>query len=157
MRYACVIDLVKDLLMEDFATEGFMEKEVVKEVESRRVFGELNTGRWWVESAKLVPEDVVIVPLIFFTDGTWLSKNGAQNAQPVALTIGNFPLAVMNKHAAKRTVCYLPQIRANKIQRKKQQYKDMVREVYHGMWYAILGSVRRAQEEGGFTAEHNGR
>lgn len=43
-----------------------------------------------------------MVPLILYTDGTWLSKNGAHNIQPVVVTLGNFPRKIMYKKAAKR-------------------------------------------------------
>ena len=42
------------------------------------------------------------MPIVLYTDGTWLSKNGAHDIKPLCMTIGNFPIAVMNKDEAKK-------------------------------------------------------
>ena len=42
------------------------------------------------------------MPIILYTDGTWLSKNGSHDIKPLAMTIGNFPVDKMNQDAAKK-------------------------------------------------------
>lgn len=44
----------------------------------------------------------VLLPVILYIDGTWLSKGGGHNAIPMSCTIGNLPRHVMNKSSAKR-------------------------------------------------------
>lgn len=48
----------------------------------------------------------VLLPLILYADGTWLSKNGSHNIKPLAMTIGNFPRAVLNQDKAKKVMFY---------------------------------------------------
>ena len=79
-----------------------------------RIYDELNTGDWWNDTVKMkeMPKDATLLPIILYTDGTWLSKNGAHNAKPLSMTIGNFPRHVMNKNKAK-TVRWTPKLDKN--------------------------------------------
>ena len=51
-------------------------------------------------------QGAVLLPLILYADGTWLSKNGSHNIKPLAMTIGNFPRAVLNQDKAKKVMFY---------------------------------------------------
>ena len=55
-----------------------------------------------LQITKIWRQDATLLPIILYTDGTWLSKNGAHNAKPLSMTIGNFPRHVMNKNTAKK-------------------------------------------------------
>ena len=55
-----------------------------------------------LQITKICRQDATLLPIILYTDGTWLSKNGAHNAKPLSMTIGNFPRHVMNKNKAKK-------------------------------------------------------
>lgn len=50
----------------------------------------------------LFRKGAVLLPVILYIDGTWLSKGGGHNATPMSCTIGNLPRHVMNKSSAKR-------------------------------------------------------
>ena len=65
-----------------------------------------------LQITKIWRQDATLLPIILYTDGTWLSKNGAHNAKPLSMTIGNFPRHVMNKNKAK-TVRWTPKLDKN--------------------------------------------
>ena len=54
-------------------------------------------------------QDAVLLPLILYADGTWLSKNGSHNIKPLAMTIGNFLRKILDQDQAKKVTpsCFL--------------------------------------------------
>ena len=159
LRYGDVIDLTRSMIEdEELVNDGFMERVDRNSMRGgRRKYGEMDTGDWWVATESSVPEDAVLVPLIFYTDKTWLSRSGKHSIQPIAFTLGNFPLKTMNKHKAKKIVCYVPELSASEVVRRRDLFKRCSRRLYHDTWYEVLGSVRMAQQNGGFFAVWKGR
>jgi hypothetical protein len=106
VQYKNLLWQVASLLAAPSLQDGFLTNAEVLEdtFSSTRLFGELNRGLWWqrTEESGEVPEGAILCPLVLYTDGTWLSKNGAHSTQPLVLTLGNFPRDIMNKKAAKR-------------------------------------------------------
>lgn len=106
VQYTDILWQVTSLLAAPALQDGFMTTSDVADDEGGggRKYGELNRGLWWERTEKSgeVPNGVTLCPLICYTDGTWLSKSGTHNIQPLVVTIGNFPRRVMNKHAAKQ-------------------------------------------------------
>jgi hypothetical protein len=97
-----IVSLLKDPDLQ----EGFLTAPNVQyDDNGDRVLEEMNTGNFWVETQKLAPQGAVVVPINFYLDGTWLSNSGDQKTSPLCCTIGNFPLSVQNRSAAKRVSC----------------------------------------------------
>jgi len=58
--------------------------------ESRRIYGEMNTGNWWWDTQDQLPAGAIIVPVICASDKTHLTNfSGDQHAWLLYLTIGN--------------------------------------------------------------------
>ena len=157
-RFRSVVEMSRSLLNDaDLVSDGFMlDVSVEENEEGDRLYSELNTGLWWEHALSDVPEGATLLPLIFYTDKTWLSLKGKHTVQPIAMTLGNFPIRVQNKHEAKRTICYIPELTAPESSRKREAYKRFSRRLYHLTWEAVLRSVRSAQEEGGFKQMFGG-
>ena len=112
------------ILEDETLQDGFMEFPDIRGTGDSRVFGELNTGFWWESTQEDAPEVIfvdilghissnnpiflsadkgaVVLPIILYLDGTWLTKGGTHSCTPLSMTIGNLPRHVMNKSSAKR-------------------------------------------------------
>lgn len=99
-----------NLLASESATDDFMDGANLQyTANGSRLYSELNTGDWWAKTEKMdkMPEDAVLLPIILYTDGTWLSKSGSHSAKPLSMTLGNFPRHVMNQNESKKVVKYI--------------------------------------------------
>jgi hypothetical protein len=99
-------------------------------------------------------EGVLLIPLIIYLDGTWLSSNGRQNGKPLSMTIGNINQSRMNKNDAKRLIAYMPAIPGSKRLRKSARYKRAKRAMYHKVLEDMLLSVRAASTAGRYRYAH---
>lgn len=69
--------------------------------DDKRIYSEMHTGDWWWETQAKLPDGATVVPLLFATDKTALSRHqGDLSAWPVYLTIGNLKAHV--RRAQKR-------------------------------------------------------
>jgi hypothetical protein len=122
VRYANILSQAASLLASNLVDDTFMTKEDVRfNPNGKRLLGELNQGKLWERTVKhkdfpkvsqnilmifgLITtraQDAVLLPLILYADGTWLSKNGSHNIKPLAMTIGNFPRKILNQDQAKK-------------------------------------------------------
>jgi hypothetical protein len=124
-----VLAQAASLLESGLVDDTFMTKaDVVLDRNGTRQLGELNRGKLWERTEKhedfpnvrwktsylfIFPhahsvklQGAVLLPLILYADGTWLSKNGSHNIKPLAMTIGNFPRKVLNQDKAKKVMFY---------------------------------------------------
>jgi hypothetical protein len=102
----------------------------------------------WEDAEKRHP-GIGILPLVFYLDGTWVSRTGSSSIKPIAMTLGNFELGLSNRDIAKRLVGYMPGLQGTKSQRKKELYKQAAAHVYHTSFAEILKSVVDMQKQGG--------
>ena len=122
VRYANILSQAAALLASNLADDTFMTKaDVCFDQQGTRQLGELNRGKLWerTENHEDFPEvtsnfvsmflvwlphlqGAVLLPLILYADGTWLSKNGSHNIKPLAMTIGNFPRKILNQDKSKK-------------------------------------------------------
>jgi hypothetical protein len=105
-------------------------------------------ARRWEETEKKNP-GVELLPLIFYLDGTWVSRTGSSAIKPIAMTLGNFELKLSNLDIAKRLVGFMPALRGTKKQRENNMYKRTAAHVYHTAFAEILKSVAEMQKKGG--------
>ena len=47
-------------------------------------------------------QGAVVIPLIMYVDGTWLSTNGNHTAKPCLMSIGNHPVDVQHDLRSKK-------------------------------------------------------
>jgi hypothetical protein len=47
-------------------------------------------------------QNAIVLPLVLYIDGTWLSKGGGHKCTPISATLGNLSLEAMNKSIAKK-------------------------------------------------------
>ena len=117
--------LLTQLLQDPRLQEGFQTKaEPLFDDSGERVFFELSSGTWWEKTDKMPSKPKVIttpyyileldlkcrfsaqgaiaLAIVIYTDGTWLSKGGGHKCAPVSVTLGNFPIDIMNKSIAKK-------------------------------------------------------
>jgi hypothetical protein len=130
--YFDVVDQAVSIIQDPSLQDGFMTHTDIRHENGFRVYGEMNTGQCWEEAQKQADEvhhfplqilfesllqivmkfsqnfvytqGAIVVPIVGYLDGTWLSKGGGHSATPMSMTIGNLPRHVMNKSSAKR-VC----------------------------------------------------
>ena len=171
--------------MSEFAIQY---EETVNEV-GERVYGQLNTGEWWerTEESGQMPtvlfiywflmeliasflQNAILLPLILYLDGTWLSRGGGHNCTPLSVTLGNFTQEARNKPYAKKVSCtlvgeklfknrvfwqllaYMPDLGGTKQQKKTVGYRRTKKEVYHSSLHFILEEVKQCNDAGGFWA-----
>jgi hypothetical protein len=126
VRYADILSQAAALLSSELAMKSFMSRSVVENGhDGTRLYGEMNRGKWWelTEQLAFMPPGAILLPIICYADGTWLSKNGNHDCKPFVITIGNFPREVMNLDEAKKIICYMPKLFVPKGTRKKEKVK----------------------------------
>jgi len=136
-----------------------------------RVYEELNTGDWWKQTegemfdglpvdgeppkVKAAP-GAVLIPIILYADGTWLSANGNHTAKPMSMGIGNRVLDAQHDLSSKRKICFFPDLGGAKSTKHKAAFARYRRKLQHDLIHEILGPVRKAQAAGGFSFECDG-
>jgi len=50
----------------------------------------------------------ILLAIIIYIDGTWLSKGGGHSCCPLSVTLGNFSIKIMNKSIAKKESASVP-------------------------------------------------
>ena len=102
----------------------------------------------WEEAAKR-HDGVDILPLVFYLDGTWVSKTGSSSIKPIAMSIGNFELELLNQDMAKRLVGFMPALTGPKSLRNTDAFRTSAAYLYRQSFESILSSVKRTQASGG--------
>ena len=77
--------------------------------EISEVLGNINTG-WWFHKTKksyCSKPNKVLLPLIFFIDGSNVDKNSCLSVKPVTMTLGIFNCATCNVSDAWRTMGFI--------------------------------------------------
>ncbi|KAG8724348.1 hypothetical protein FRC09_019797 [Ceratobasidium sp. 395] len=110
-----VIDVTRELIGNP-AFKDFMryapERHWTDRSRRSRIYSETWTGNWWWRRQKFLRDKKgTIVPVIFATDKTQMTKlSGNQSAYPVYMTIGNISKSIRSKSSKHATVIvgYLP-------------------------------------------------
>ena len=132
MKFTDPLWIAVKLLNDKSLQEGMLMFKHTKMEGGMRVFDELNTAQWWHDTEnELVPEvrqlfnryytvieqllycyftitsllqEAVLLPLLFFPDGTFLSTNGSHTIKPMMMGVGNHPISQLNKLEAKKVM-----------------------------------------------------
>jgi len=150
---------------------GLLSKFERGESQGMRQYTELNTGEWWERTeggmydglpvdgnpaqVKAAP-GAVLIPIIMYVDGTWLSANGSHTAKPMVVAIGNHPTDTQQDLKSKRRVCFCPDLGGSKSTRNKAAFKRYRRKLQHDLFFEVMRPVREAQAAGGFLFESDG-
>jgi len=165
--------LASQLYSDPALSEGRMDNYVERKVPTGLVdpdgnethmaqYTELNSGRWWkltqqeILASAMAIVGAIIIPIIPYMDGTWLSNNSNHTAKPCLMGIGNHPTKNQNNVASKKHVCLWFDLGGSQDQRQRKAYGDYKRKLTHDLLYEILGPVRDAQARGGFKFECDG-
>jgi hypothetical protein len=152
--------------------DGFLKEFQHTEAKGMRQYVELNTGEWWekTEGAMYDPglsvdgtaqkvkakPGAVLIPIVMYVDGTWLSANGNHTAKPMVMGIGNHPVDTQHNLKSKKKVCFCPDLGGSKSTRDRAKFKRYKRKLQHDLIYEIMAPVRQAQADGGFYFECDG-
>ena len=146
--------LLDDTLMSDALWKGANDVNSTREED--RVYAELNTGSWWIETErrmhdKLKVENHYLCPLIFFIDGTHADEKGRLEVEPVLLTLGNICSSKRRTDKAQILLGFIPtyprcsEERARDRRFKKTKPKYLT--YYHRCLEIILSDVKKLCEE----------
>jgi len=116
--------------------------------------GDINTGKAYLESYnKLItkPGKQVLLPIIFYTDGTATGQFSDLPITPVKFTLGIFNRKAREKPYLWRTLGYLPKIRKEKARGKRQLFESghvesLLMEIGDGEGNVSASSVVYAQD-----------
>ena len=79
--------------------------------QGQRLYDGLGTGDWWNDAQSKVPAGAVIIPVIFYSDGTDLDTIRAESARPVVVTIGNLQPEVQRRRGGHQLLAFFPKVK----------------------------------------------
>lgn len=114
-----------------------------------QAYYECTSGEWmkladeWVSSK--YGEDVEVLPIIFFSDGTVVNSLGSRSTTPVVLQCGLHDLQTRQSLFSKKLLGYLPEISNLEAQKhrltSKSKLVDIRRDLYNASWSKILEAL----------------
>ena len=129
MEYTDPLWLAREIINDSNLQHGFLEAGEELMDLNERTYTELNTGNWWLSTERdelpqvitrtvavkymyinnkfVALQGAILLPLILYLDGTWLSQNGSHNIKPWMMSIGNLPISVQNLPRAKKVAYYI--------------------------------------------------
>ena len=105
LLFSDILSEAANLLADERLKDGFMTKaHLRKNMNDKRIFAELNTGDWWHNTEKMsgFPQDAILIPLLLYTDSTWVTRSRGVTAKPIVLSLGNFSRKTLLKKEARR-------------------------------------------------------
>ena len=123
------------------------------------ILDDLNSGWWHKETSLDIcthPNRDILLPLVFFIDGTVLDKLGKLSVEPVSFTLGILNRKTRNLPQAWRTLGYIEDfsniVRANQEQSAKKVNPKTHLQDYHAMMEHILKDLQDLQgKDNGFA------
>jgi len=113
-----------------------------------RLFNELHTGDWWWETQRALPERSTVVPVLFASDKTQMSKlHGDVIGYPFYITIGNLSRKARRMQRAPTVILLgmIPVIKAHKDDYdralKSQLYHQCMRIMLRREYYYVQVSA----------------
>ncbi|KAJ3519256.1 hypothetical protein NMY22_g13291 [Coprinellus aureogranulatus] len=115
-----------------------------------RCYGEPWTGSHWHEAQRSVPKGSHVICIILYADKTQLSSFGTAKAYPVYAKIGNLPSEIRNGKGIGGgcIVGWLPIVDDDPRYKKKPEWVDFKRIIWHSGVEEILASLVSASEDG---------
>ena len=123
------------------------------------VLDDIDTGWWYSETTETLckgPSDILL-PLIFFIDGSVIDNNGRLSVEPVTMTLGIFNRETRNKAGAWRSLGYIEDLK-NKVTADAIPSKQSSAKLqdYHAILDHILTELKYIQgKKGGFNWKIN--
>jgi hypothetical protein len=101
-------------------------------VDGERAYSEQNTGIWWENAEKSIPNGFRLLSIILYSDATNVDTLGKSQLHPIYVSIGNIKNWRRNKSDAKQLLGYLPILQAKDTSDKNSvNFKKAVRQVFH--------------------------
>ncbi|KAI0055664.1 hypothetical protein BV25DRAFT_1815283 [Artomyces pyxidatus] len=124
------------------------ERHYVDEDETIRMYGEMNTGKWWWRVQKAVESRQrggTIIPAIISSDKTQVTLFRTKSAYPIYLTIGNIPKDIRRKpsRGAQILLGYLPTTGLTHIKNRDTR-RRAVANLFHACVEKILAPLKEA-------------
>jgi len=115
---------------------------------SKGSYGDINTGQWMkdeqIRIRKLYARnDVYLLPLIFYADGTTVDKFGKRSMKPLILSLGIFNQKVRNTVRGKQCVTYFPVT-------DKTVSAESYLQLYHDVWKFVLEEIENEVRDKSF-------
>ena len=117
--------------------------------------GEIDTGWWWRETKAEICRNGtnhILLPLVFFIDGSNIDKNGRLQVEPVTFTLGIFKRKLRNVAEAWRTIGYIEDIKNSKeFDPTSNPTGEQKTQDYHAILDVIFRDLKGLQgKDGGF-------
>jgi len=164
MRNVCFedpIELMKEILLDPVITTPtsttFGYRERVDPVTNERLYDVVSSADWMKEYtskyAQEFSENVVLLPVILYTDGTTVDNAMRCTVKPVILKLGIYEYKTDTKRRSKRLIGYFPELDSVETLPNLSSFGNKnpsTRVFYHSVWRLILD---RIEEAGVFTLE----
>ncbi|KAI0683898.1 hypothetical protein BC835DRAFT_1294737 [Cytidiella melzeri] len=136
------------------------EKHYTDAGKTKRMFHDMQTGRWWWATQEEVERDspgATIIPIIISTDKTQLTLFRNKTAYPIYLTIGNIPKEIRRRPSSRAYVLlgYLPTTKLELIANKAAR-RRMLANLYHACMKKVLEPLEKAGVSGLTMVSGNG-
>ncbi|KJA19341.1 hypothetical protein HYPSUDRAFT_1096163 [Hypholoma sublateritium FD-334 SS-4] len=136
------------------------EKHYTDERRTKRMYHDMNTGRWWWLTQEELEKDkpgATILPVIISTDKTQLTTFKNKTAYPLYLTLGNIPKEIRRKPSNRAYIllAYLPTTKLENVPNKSARRRQLA-NLYHACLGRILEPLRAAGVSGIHMATGNG-
>jgi len=114
------------------------------------------TGEWYrrtieAEKVRLRTPNVVLVPVSYFIDSTWLDKLGKNSATPIIGSLLNFTLEVLASDDSKKLLGFYPDISLTKAQKADPEVKVFLQKLWYYVTEKLVDGIAKVYEEGGKT------
>ncbi|KAI0040841.1 hypothetical protein FA95DRAFT_1502225 [Auriscalpium vulgare] len=150
LHFRDVMDCIQSL----YGTPEFLssmafapERHYVDEDSTKRVYSEMNTGKWWWDIQVLLEKSTpgaTVLPLILSSDKTQVTTFRNQSAYPLYLTLGNISKADRRQPSKRSQVLvgYLSTARLTHI-KEDETRRRAVANLFHACVGKIMAPTRR--------------
>jgi|1185.fasta_scaffold90556_2 hypothetical protein len=108
-------------------------------IDGERAYSEQNTGIWWENAEKSIPDGSKLLSIILYSDATNVDTLGKSQLHPIYISIGNIKNWRRNKSDAKQLLGYLPILQAkDKSEKNSTNFKKAARQAFHESLKVLL-------------------
>jgi len=142
LYHRSLISCIENILKIPDISQNFTLTSKNLKVEREKAYSEQNTGTWWKNTEKFLPQDSYLLSLILYSDATNVDTLGKSQLHPIYISIGNIVNWRRNKSDAKQLLGYLPILKhKNATKKKNEKFKIAVRTAFHKSLQILLKPI----------------